>query len=152
ARRSSPRGRPRGAECSIPTTNGAAWAGAPLGSSCRRERRPRHRPSLRPASAPWSAADRLPGATGAASASSWAKAVAMKAATTRRPCLLAWASTLRGLVATLFGQFPYLEKLFADSAYEGPVFHAALAGILPHLTTEIVKRSDRIKGFVALPR
>src|SRR5437667_6872847 len=31
----------------------------------------------------------------AASASSWAKAVAMKAATTRRPCLPAWARTLR---------------------------------------------------------
>lgn len=56
------------------------------------------------------------------------------------------------LLATLFGQFPYLEKLFADSAYEGPVFHAALAGILPHLKTEIVKRSDRLKGFVALPK
>jgi len=56
------------------------------------------------------------------------------------------------LLATLFGLFPYLEKLFADSAYEGPIFHAALAGILPHLKTEIVKRSDRIKGFVALPK
>jgi putative transposase len=56
------------------------------------------------------------------------------------------------LLATLFGLFPYLEKLFADSAYEGPVFHAALAGILPRLKTEIVKRSDRIKGFVALPK
>src|SRR5436190_24087375 len=31
----------------------------------------------------------------AISASSWAKAVAMKAATTRRPCLPAWARTLR---------------------------------------------------------
>ena len=56
------------------------------------------------------------------------------------------------LLATLFGLFPYLEKLFADGAYEGPIFHAALAGILPHLKTEIVKRSDRIKGFVALPK
>lgn len=55
-------------------------------------------------------------------------------------------------MATLFGLFPYLEKLFADSAYAGPVFHTALAGILPHLKTVIVKRSDRIKGFVALPK
>jgi len=55
-------------------------------------------------------------------------------------------------LATLFGLFPYLGKLFADSAYAGPVFHTALAGILPHLNTEIVKRSDRIKGFVALPK
>jgi hypothetical protein len=26
------------------------------------------------------------------------------------------------LLATLFGRFPYLEKLFADSAYQGPIF------------------------------
>jgi transposase len=56
------------------------------------------------------------------------------------------------LLATLFGLFPFLEKLFADSAYQGPIFHAALAGILPHLEPEIVKRSDQIKGFVALPK
>jgi len=55
-------------------------------------------------------------------------------------------------LATLFGLFPYLEKLFADSAYAGPIFHTALAGILPRLKTEIVKRSDRIQGFVALPK
>ena len=40
----------------------------------------------------------------------------------------------------------------ADSAYQGPVFHRALAGILPDLETEIVKRSDRVKGFVVQPR
>ena len=56
------------------------------------------------------------------------------------------------LMATLFGLFPYLAKLFADRAYEGPIFRAALATILPHLETEIVKRSDQIKGFVALPK
>ena len=56
------------------------------------------------------------------------------------------------LLATLFGLFPFLGKLFADSAYQGPVFHCALAGILPDLETEIVKRSDRVKGFVVQPR
>ena len=56
------------------------------------------------------------------------------------------------LLATLFGLFPFLGKLFADSAYQGPVFHRALAGILPDLETEIVKRSDRVKGFVVQPR
>ena len=56
------------------------------------------------------------------------------------------------LLATLFGQFPFLAGLIADSAYAGPVFHGALAHILPHLKIEIVKRSDRIKGFVALPK
>src|ERR1035441_5097135 len=56
------------------------------------------------------------------------------------------------LLATLFGMFPFLEKLFADSAYEGPIFHTALASILPSLKTEIVKRSGQIKGFVVLPK
>ncbi len=50
------------------------------------------------------------------------------------------------LLATLFGQFPFLEKLFADSAYQGPIFGGALARILPCLETEIVKRPDQAKG------
>jgi transposase len=56
------------------------------------------------------------------------------------------------LLATAFGMFPLLGKLFADSAYQGPIFHRALAGILPDLEIEIVKRSDRVKGFVVQPR
>src|SRR5205823_698557 len=56
------------------------------------------------------------------------------------------------LLATLFGQFPFLQKLFADSAYQGPIFSNSLAKILPNLETEIVKRSDRAKGFVQLPK
>ena len=48
--------------------------------------------------------------------------------------------------------FPLLKKLFADSAYRGPVFHGALARILPDLEIEIVKRSDRGKDFVVQPR
>jgi len=56
------------------------------------------------------------------------------------------------LLTTLFDLFPFLKKLFADSAYQGPVFHGALASIRPHLETEIVKRSDQVKGFVVLPR
>jgi len=56
------------------------------------------------------------------------------------------------LLATLFGLFPFLGKLFTDSAYQGPIFHGVMAGILPHLETEIVKRSDRVKGFVVQPR
>ena len=62
------------------------------------------------------------------------------------------ATAVARLLATLFGLFPFLGKLFADSAYQGPVFHRALAGILPDLETEIVKRSDRVKGFVVQPR
>ena len=55
------------------------------------------------------------------------------------------------LLATLFGKFPFLEKLFADSAYQGPIFADGLAEILPFLKTEIIKRSDRASGFVQLP-
>ena len=56
------------------------------------------------------------------------------------------------LLATLFGQFPFLETLFADSAYQGPIFANALVKILPGLETEIVRRSDHAKGFVRLPK
>jgi transposase len=56
------------------------------------------------------------------------------------------------LLATLFGMYPFLKKLFADGGYQGPEFQKALAKILPHLETEIVKRSDHAKGFVVLPR
>jgi len=56
------------------------------------------------------------------------------------------------LLATLFGRFAFLEKLFADSAYQGPIFGGALAKILPALEIEIVKRSDQAKGFVQLPK
>ena len=56
------------------------------------------------------------------------------------------------LLATLFGMHPFLKKLFADGGYQGPVFQKALAKILPQLKTEIVKRSDQVKGFVALPK
>ena len=37
-------------------------------------------------------------------------------------------------VSRCWRPFPFLGKLFADSAYQGPVFHRALAGILPDLT------------------
>jgi putative transposase len=56
------------------------------------------------------------------------------------------------LLSTLFGMFPFLKKLFADSPYEGAIFHTALASILPCLKTEIVKCSGQIKGFVVLPK
>jgi transposase len=56
------------------------------------------------------------------------------------------------LLATLFGMYPFLKKLFADGGYQGPEFRNALAKILPHLETEIVKRSDQAKGFVLLPK
>ncbi len=56
------------------------------------------------------------------------------------------------LLATLFGLFPFLKKLFADGGYQGPQFKKALAKIWPGLKLEIVKRSDQAKGFAVLPK
>lgn len=56
------------------------------------------------------------------------------------------------VLETLFGMFPFLKKPFADGGYQGPQFQKALAKVLPHLKTEIVKRSDTAKGFTVIPR
>jgi transposase len=56
------------------------------------------------------------------------------------------------LVATLFGMFPFLLKLYADGGYQGPEFRQAVAKILRRVNIEIVKRSDQAKGFVVLPK
>jgi putative transposase len=56
------------------------------------------------------------------------------------------------LLATMKRLFPFIEKLFADSAYQGPIFADGIAKILPRLKTEIIKRSDQTKGFVKLPK
>ena len=55
-------------------------------------------------------------------------------------------------MATLFGMFPFLKKLYADGGYQGPEFNRGLARVLPCVKTEIVKRSDQTKGFVVLPK
>ena len=51
----------------------------------------------------------------------------------------------------MFGAYPFLLKLFADAAYQGPQFAQAVAKHLPELAVEIVKRSDKAKGFEVLP-
>jgi len=56
------------------------------------------------------------------------------------------------LLATLLGTHPFLKKLFADAAYQGPQFKAAQERIMPGLETEIVRRSDQVKGFAVLPK
>ena len=56
------------------------------------------------------------------------------------------------LLATLFGQFPFLCKLFADSAYSGPRFRRGAAKAMPGLVVEFVKRADHAKGFVVEPK
>jgi len=54
------------------------------------------------------------------------------------------------LLATMFGMHPFLKKLFADAAYQGAGFNDGLARLLPCLETEIVRRSDQMKGFAVL--
>ncbi len=56
------------------------------------------------------------------------------------------------VMATLFGMFPFLRKLYADGGYQGPAFQAALKRVLRQVDVEIVKRSDQVKGFKLLPR
>jgi transposase len=56
------------------------------------------------------------------------------------------------LLTALADRFPLLAKLFADGAYQGPQFRQALAKVRAQLKTEIVTRSDQIKGFVVLPK
>ena len=55
-------------------------------------------------------------------------------------------------MATLFGMFPFLRKLYADGGYQGPQFQDALRQVLRKIELEIVKRSDTAKGFTVLPR
>jgi putative transposase len=56
------------------------------------------------------------------------------------------------VLATLFRQFPFLRRLFADSAYAGPIFRDGAARTMRSLVVEIVKRSDHAKGFVVQPK
>ena len=56
------------------------------------------------------------------------------------------------VMATLFGLYPLLRKLYADGGYQGPRFRGALLRIMKHLKIEIVKRSDVASGFKILPK
>jgi transposase len=56
------------------------------------------------------------------------------------------------VMATLFGLYPFLRKLYADAGYQGPQFQAALKRVLRQVRIEIVRRSDTAKGFAVLPR
>jgi transposase len=47
--------------------------------------------------------------------------------------------------------FPFVEKIFADGAYQGTATAAAVAQV-GAWDLEIVKRSDTAKGFVVLPK
>jgi len=51
------------------------------------------------------------------------------------------------LMATLFGLYPFLLKLYADGGYQGPAFRNAMKAIMAQVDVEIVKRSDQAKSI-----
>jgi transposase len=55
------------------------------------------------------------------------------------------------LMGSLFGLFPFLLKLYADSGYQGAKFQQAMQRVCRQINVEIVKRSDAGK-FVVLPK
>lgn len=54
-------------------------------------------------------------------------------------------------MGALFGLFPFLLKLYADSGYQGTKFQVGLKAACSRISLEIVKRSDLHK-FVVLPK
>ena len=56
------------------------------------------------------------------------------------------------VMASLFGAFPFLLKLYADGGYQGTQFQTAVKTVLARVNVEIVKRSDQAKGFLVLPK
>src|SRR4051794_14812319 len=55
-------------------------------------------------------------------------------------------------MASLFGLYPFLLKLYADGGYAGPQFQAGLRRAPRRVEVEIVKRSDVARGFAVLPK
>ena len=55
-------------------------------------------------------------------------------------------------MASLFGLFPFLLKIYADGGYQGEQFQSGLRAAMAQVQVEIVKRSDQAKGFVVLPK
>ena len=51
----------------------------------------------------------------------------------------------------LHGRWPFLEKLFADGGYQGPIFAEGVKKAMKSLEVAIVKRSDAATGFEVLP-
>ena len=56
------------------------------------------------------------------------------------------------LMASLFGAFPFLIKLYADGGYQGPEFQSALKRILARVVLEIIKRLGHPPRFAVLPK
>jgi transposase len=56
------------------------------------------------------------------------------------------------VMATLFGLYPFLLKLYADGGYDARGFRAGVKRVMAKLSIEIVKRPGGAKGFVVLPK
>jgi len=56
------------------------------------------------------------------------------------------------VMATLFGLYPFLLKLYADGGYSGKAFQAGLKRVMAKVNVEIVKRSAIAHGFIVLPK
>jgi transposase len=55
------------------------------------------------------------------------------------------------LMATVFGLYPFLLKLYADAGYRGPKFQQGLAQVCRKINVEIVRQRD-LASFVVLPK
>jgi transposase len=55
------------------------------------------------------------------------------------------------LMSLMFGLFPFLLKLYADSGYQGPQFRDGMKRVCEQINVEIVKRCD-VGKFVVLPK
>jgi hypothetical protein len=53
------------------------------------------------------------------------------------------------VMATMFGMYPFLMKLYADGGYQGPLFRRAVAKIMARVNVEIVKRSDHARDLLS---
>jgi hypothetical protein len=54
-------------------------------------------------------------------------------------------------MSVMFGLFPFLLKLYADSGYQGPQFRNGMKCVYEQINVEIVKRCD-VGKFVVLPK
>ena len=55
------------------------------------------------------------------------------------------------VMATLFGLYPFLLKLYADGGYQGPAFRRAVKRVMATVNVEIIKRSDRREASSSCP-
>jgi transposase len=55
------------------------------------------------------------------------------------------------LMSAMFGLYPFLLTLYADSGYQGETFQRGLKAVCSQVNLEIVKRAD-LHRFIVLPK